>query len=98
MKEALTEQEVLHVAHLARIALTSEEIEKFIVQLKILLDEVDKIKEVTGYDEQLMFTPVSDTVSLREDEVGVMLTSDQVLKNVPKKNGNFVEVPVMIHE
>ena len=45
-----------------------------------------------------MFTPVSDTVSLREDEVGVMLTSDQVLKNVPKKNGNFVEVPVMIHE
>ena len=45
-----------------------------------------------------MFTPVNESAPLREDEVGEMLDAKEVLKNVPKKNGNFVEVPVMIHE
>ena len=43
MEEKLTREEVLHVAHLARIGLTEEEIKKFQVQLKTLLNEVEKI-------------------------------------------------------
>ncbi len=43
--DKLSKEEVLHVAHLARISLTDEEIEKFRVQLKVLMDDIDKIKE-----------------------------------------------------
>ena len=50
MKEKLTKEEVLHVADLARIKLTEEEIEKFQVQLKQLLEDVEKINEVKGYE------------------------------------------------
>ncbi len=96
--DKLTKEEVLHVAHLARIALTEEEIEKFRGQLKILLQDVEKINNIKGYDEELLFTPITDACKLRNDIPKDMLTPEEVLKNAPKKNGNFVEVPVMIHE
>lgn len=98
MEEKLTREEVLHVAHLARNGLTEEEIKKFQVQLKTLLNEVEKINEVKGYDDEMIFTPREKTTSLRKDEVGEMLTAEEALKNVPERNGNFVEVPVMIDE
>ena len=98
MDDRLTKEEVLHVAHLARIGLSEEEIEKFQVQLKILLDDVEKINDVTGYDDELMFTPVMESARLRDDTVGEMLDSHLALANVPSRNGNFIEVPVMIHE
>ena len=46
MKEKLTKEEVLHVANLARIRVDEEEIEKYQVELKQLLNDVEKINEV----------------------------------------------------
>ena len=40
MKDKLSREEVLHVAELARISLTEEEIEKYQVELKELLNDV----------------------------------------------------------
>ena len=40
MEDKLTKEEVLHVAKLARIDITEEEIEKYQVELKQLLNEV----------------------------------------------------------
>ena len=96
--DKLSKEEVLHVAHLARISLTEEEIEKFRSGLKVLMDDIDKIKDVKGYDEEMMYTPIKDKARLREDEVGEMLTAKEALLNTPCKNGNFIEVPVMINE
>ena len=36
----LTREEVLHVAHLARIDVTEEDINKYKIQLKQILDEI----------------------------------------------------------
>lgn len=96
--DKLSKEEVLHVANLARISLTEEEIEKFRVDLKVLMDDIDKIKDVNGFDDEIMYTPVDFDARLREDEVGGMLTKDEVIKNAPAKNGSFIEVPVMINE
>ena len=46
MEEKLTREEVLHVAELARIKITEEEIERYQVQLKQLLNDVEKINDV----------------------------------------------------
>ena len=54
MQDKLTKEEVLHVANLARISLTDEEVEKYQVQLKKLLDDVEKINQVKGYDDDIM--------------------------------------------
>lgn len=98
MKDKLTKEEVLHVAHLARIAVTEEEIEKYQVELKQLLDEVEKIKEVESYDEELLISPVEHNATLREDREAKHLNEEEIMKNVPRRNGNFVEVPVMLNE
>ncbi len=96
--DKLSVDEVKHVAYLARIELNDEEIEKFRVQLKTLIDEVDKIKDIKDYDDDMMFTPVNHDTTLREDTPGEMLDYKTALKNAPRTSGNFVEVPVMIGE
>ena len=40
--DKLSKEEVLHVAHLARISLTEEEIEKFRGELKVLMDDINR--------------------------------------------------------
>ena len=96
--DKLSREEVEHVAYLARIELTPEEIEKFRVQLKTLMNEIDKIKDIKDYDEDMMFTPVNHDTILRDDVEGEMLDYKTALKNAPRTSGNFVEVPVMIGE
>ena len=96
--DKLSKEEVLHVAHLARIYLTEEEIEKFRGELKVLMDDIDKIKEVEDFDDEMMYTPIEENAKLREDVVGDMLSAKDVGINAPKKNGSFIEVPVMINE
>ena len=98
MKDKLTKEEVLHVAHLARIKVDEEEIEKYQVELKQLLNDVDKIKEVKGYDEERMIAPWERNTILREDEPGEILNPKEVLKNAPKHSGNYIEVPIVISE
>ena len=94
----LKKEEVLHVADLARIELSDEEIGKYQVELKQLLDEVEKIKDVKGYDDEILIAPWSREVTLREDEEGEMLDPKRVVENAPKHSGNYIEVPVVIAE
>lgn len=96
--DRLSKEEVLHVAHLARIDVSSEEIEDYRYQLKQLINEVEKINNVEVSDNNLLITPVLHTVRFRDDENKNHITFEDVKKNAPKVDGNFVEVPVMINE
>lgn len=98
MKDKLTKEEVLHVARLARIHVNEEEVEKYQIELKQLLNDIDKIKEVKTEANEMMFSPVETPVTTREDVEGKMLTFEEIKENVPNSLGNFVEVPVMINE
>ena len=92
----LREEEVLHVAHLARIEITKEELEKYQKDLKILFDEIDKIKDLDAFDEEKMISPNENKYDLNSNMHEV--EKNNLLNNVPKKKGNFIEVPVMINE
>lgn len=98
MDDKLSKEEVLHVADLARIKVSEEEIEKYQVELKKLLNEVEKINEVENYDEEIMIAPWSDNTTLREDKEGTMLDPKEVLKNAPRHAGNYIEVPAVMGE
>ncbi len=98
MTNKLTREEVLHVAELARIKLSEEEIEKYQVDLKKLLDEVEKINEVKGYDEEILIAPWQEDTTPRSDDEGKMLEAKEVLKNAPKHSGNYISVPIVIAE
>ena len=96
--EMLTKEEVLHVANLARIDVSEEEISDYQVQLKQLINEIDKIKNVEVNNEEILITPVDHQTSMSEDEQGLTTSFDEIKKNVPNTVGNFVEVVVMVNE
>ena len=96
MDDVLTKEEVLHVAHLARIEITDEELAKYQKDLKILFNEIDKIKDLNDFDDEKMISPCKNSFDLERSSVEV--SKDNLLRNVPKKKGNFVEVPVMVNE
>lgn len=96
--EKLSREEVLHVAELARIEITEKEIEKYQVELKKLLDDVEKINDVKGFDEEIMIAPWNHNTTLREDKSEKMLEPKKVLENAPRHSGNYIQVPVVIGE
>ena len=94
----LSREEVLHVANLAKINLEEDEIERYAEDLGKLLEDIDKIKDIKGYDDEMMISPVEYNSELRSDEEGKMLDYKKVMENVPHSTGNFVEVTVMLNE
>ena len=91
----LTKEEVLHVLNLAILEASEEEIEKYQVELKKMIDEIDKIKELDDFDDELMIAPWSHDVTLREND-SLKIEEANVLENVPCKKGNFIAVDVEV--
>ena len=91
----LTKEEVLHVLNLARLEASEEEIEKYQVELKKMIDEIDKIKELDDFDDELMIAPWSHDVTLREND-SLKIEEANVLENVSRKKGNFIAVDVEV--
>ena len=93
---ALTREEVLHVAELARLSLSPEEIELFTVQLNEILEYVEKLQELDTSG----VAPLAHVIPLvsvfREDLVRESPPLDAVLENAPaREDGNFL-VPRVI--
>ena len=98
MKDKLTKEEVLHVADLARIKISDDELEKYQLELKELLNEVEKINKVEVNDDEILIAPWDSATELRKDETGEMLNPKAVIGNAPRHSGNYIEVPVVISE
>ena len=85
--------QVLHVARLARLGLTKEEVERMSSELSSILDHVDKIAELDldGVD------PTSHVVALenvfRPDEARPSWSRDQVLEPAPNADDEAFRVP-----
>jgi len=78
--------------------LKENELEKYQIELKEIFNELEKINEVKDYDDDIIITPTIEKCKLRKDEIGPMLNNEEMLKNVPRHNGNYIEVPVVINE
>lgn len=93
---ALTREEVLHVAELARLSLGPDEIELFTRQLNDILAYVEKLQEVDteGVPPLAHVIPVWN--AFREDEITAGLPRELSLDNAPaREEGSFL-VPRII--
>jgi aspartyl-tRNA(Asn)/glutamyl-tRNA(Gln) amidotransferase subunit C len=93
---ALTRDEVLHVANLARLSLLPEEIELFTRQLNDILAYVSKLQELdtTGVEPLAHVIPVFNV--FREDVVSQGLKRDAALDNAPAREEGAFVVPRII--
>ncbi len=87
----LTKEETLHIAKLARLNLTDEQIEKYRVQLSPILDYVDKLKEVDTSNVEPTFHPIGDLKNrFQEDGMDNALDVNDVTKNAKEKDGKYI--------
>jgi len=78
---SLTRQEVEKIAHLARLALTEEQITEYQEQLSAVLDYADMLNELDLSDVQPTAHAVARQNVLREDKIEPSLPLDEVLAN-----------------
>ena len=90
---AITRDEVLHVARLARLELTDDEVERFTEQLSAILEAVTKVSELDLSDVEPTAHPLDLLNVWAEDEPRPSLSVDEALANAPDREGGFFKVP-----
>lgn len=95
---SLTKEEVLKVAHLARLEFKEEEIEKFRGDLNNILSFIEKLQEVDTDGVEPMYQVNNLSNVLRKDEIKESLTKEEALKNAPQKDDGMFIVPKVVGE
>ena len=90
---AIDREQLLHVAHLARLELREDEIERLQGQLNDILEAVSKVSELDLSDIPPTSHPLEVVNVWGADEPGPCLSSEEALANAPEREGDFFKVP-----
>ena len=90
---AISRDEVLHVAALARLDLSDEEIARLEVQLNDILEAVGKVSELDLSDVPPTSHPLDVVNAFRADEPRPSLPLGDVFANAPERDGEHFRVP-----
>jgi aspartyl-tRNA(Asn)/glutamyl-tRNA(Gln) amidotransferase subunit C len=92
----LSREEVLHIARLARVALTEEEIMRMSEQLSNLLEHFEVLQKVDTEG----VPPTAQSVTLqsvmRDDAVAPSLSPEDILANAPRREGDCFRVRAVL--
>ena len=93
---SITREDVEHVAYLARLGLTEEEKDRLVQQLSNILDAM----QVIGRLDTSAIPPTAQVIPLRnvmrEDEVRPSFDREEILKNAPRRAGDYFLVPAVL--
>ncbi len=89
----ITRDEVLHVARLARLELTDDEVAKFQEQLSEILEAVSKVSELDLSDVPPTAHPLAIENAWRDDVPRPCLSLDDVFANAPDRDDDHFRVP-----
>jgi len=96
MERKIGKKEVEHVAMLARLRLSPEEIEVYTEQLNAILEYMDKLNELDTHGiETTSYVIFADT-PMRDDIVGESIHKEQGLANAPDRESDFFKVPKIV--
>jgi aspartyl-tRNA(Asn)/glutamyl-tRNA(Gln) amidotransferase subunit C len=94
----ITRSDVEHVAALARLGLTDEEIERLVPQLSRILEAVGTLSAV----DTSSVGPTAQVIELenvmRDDVARKSMSREAALAEAPKREGSLLRVPVVLEE
>jgi aspartyl-tRNA(Asn)/glutamyl-tRNA(Gln) amidotransferase subunit C len=94
----LSREEVKHIAILARLGISEDEIEKFSLQLSNILDNFEVLKQVDTSN----LPPTAQSIDLqnifRADEAESSYPAEEILANAPKQDNNYFKVKAVLEE
>ncbi|MFC2070369.1 Asp-tRNA(Asn)/Glu-tRNA(Gln) amidotransferase subunit GatC [Chloroflexota bacterium] len=92
----LSREEVLHIALLARLGLTDEEVDKLSKQLSNILENFEILQQVDTTD----IPPTAQSIVLQnvtaDDEAVSSLPPEEILANAPQKEEGFFRVRAVL--
>lgn len=95
---SISREEVEHVARLARLELTPQELELFRDQLSAVLERARRIQSLPLDDVPPTAHPIDVRNVFREDVVVPPEPSDAILENAPECEGNLFRVPKILED
>lgn len=95
MSKISTDQ-VKHVAHLARLAMDDQEVEKFADDLSKIITYAEQLTELDTSDVEPTTHVLDIKNVMREDKSRQWLTQDEALKNAPDSENGQIRVPSII--
>lgn len=95
---AITANEVKHVASLAKLEFTDEELEKFTGQMDEIINMVEQLGEVDTTGVSVTSTVTEEVNVMREDVAVKGTDRDLLMENVPEEQDGLIKVPAIIDE
>jgi aspartyl-tRNA(Asn)/glutamyl-tRNA(Gln) amidotransferase subunit C len=94
----LTREEVLHIAKLARLGVTGEDVQRFREQLSTILENFTSLQKVNteGIPPTSQPNPLQNV--LKDDNIAPSLLQEDVLANAPRREGEFLRVKAVLEE
>ncbi|CAA9499843.1 MAG: Aspartyl-tRNA(Asn) amidotransferase subunit C @ Glutamyl-tRNA(Gln) amidotransferase subunit C [uncultured Sphingomonas sp.] len=93
---SVSKDQVRHIAKLARIAMSDEEIERLVPELNGIIGWVEQLGEVNTDGVEPLTAVIDQKLRLREDAVTDGNCRDEVLANAPEAQHGFFAVPKVI--
>ena len=95
---ALSREEVLHIAQLARVGLSREDVVKFQEQLSDVLEHFETLKALDTEGVEPTAYPLALESVMRPDEVRPSLSPEDVLANAPQSEDGAFRVRAVLEE
>ena len=93
---SVSNDQVRHIAKLARIAMSDEELARLVPELNAIIGWVEQLAEVNTDGVEPLTAVIDQKLRLREDAVTDGDIRDQVLANAPEAQHGFFAVPKVI--
>lgn len=98
MADRITRDDVVHVARLARLALTDDEVDTFTGQLAAVLEHAADVEALDVDDLAPTAHPYPLVNVLRPDEVDASVDREEVLRAAPSVEADQFRVPPILGE
>lgn len=92
----ITKENVKHVAHLARLSFSEDELETFTQQLDDIIGFAEQLNELDTENVEPTTHVLELSNVLRDDVSRDWLTREEALKNAPEKQDGQVKVPSVL--
>jgi aspartyl-tRNA(Asn)/glutamyl-tRNA(Gln) amidotransferase subunit C len=92
----ITRDVIEHVAHLGRLELDSDEVERYTAQLDSILEYMDKLNSLDTTGIEPMTHAIPNVNVFREDAIKESFSVEASVGNAPERKGSFFKVPPVI--
>lgn len=93
---SISKEEVQHVAHLAKLSVSDNELDGFVEKLNQVIEMVQTLEEVDTTGVAFTSNPTELLNVMREDIAVAGTAREELMKNVPESQDGFIKVPAIM--